>query len=104
MAAGAACWRAWAARRPSRSKPSSARRWPTSRAIRRRCEGFLHWLGLGSDELKRDPEQARDVVRVITVHGAKGLEAPIVFLADAGPRGTSRRGRIHWTDARCRRR
>jgi ATP-dependent helicase/nuclease subunit A len=62
-------------------------------------EGFLHWLGLGSDELKRDPDQARDVVRVTTVHGAKGLEAPIVFLADAGPRGASRRGRIHWTDA-----
>ena len=61
-------------------------------------EGFLHWLGLGSDELKRDPDQARDVVRVTTVHGAKGLEAPIVFLADAGPRGASRRGRIHWTD------
>ena len=61
-------------------------------------EGFLHWLGLGSDELKRDPDQTRDVVRVATVHGAKGLEAPIVFLADAGPRGASRRGRIHWTD------
>jgi ATP-dependent helicase/nuclease subunit A len=61
-------------------------------------EGFLHWLGLGSDELKRDPDQARDVVRVTTVHGAKGLEAPIVFLADAGPRGTSRHGRIHWTN------
>ena len=65
-------------------------------------EGFLHWLGLGSDELKRDPDQARDVVRVTTVHGAKGLEAPIVFLADAGPRGASRRGRIHWTDAEDR--
>ena len=60
-------------------------------------EGFLHWLGLGSDQLKRDPDLARDVVRVTTVHGAKGLEAPIVFLADAGPRGASRRGRIHWT-------
>ncbi|HEX6012023.1 MAG TPA: UvrD-helicase domain-containing protein, partial [Geminicoccaceae bacterium] len=59
-------------------------------------EGFLHWLCLGSDELKRDPEQARDVVRVATVHGAKGLEAPIVFLADAGPHGPSRRGRLLW--------
>ena len=61
-------------------------------------ESFLHWLGLGSDELKRDPEQARDVVRVTTVHGAKGLEAPIVFLADAGPRGRARRGRLLWSD------
>ena len=60
-------------------------------------QGFLHWLSLGSDELKRDPEQARDVVRVVTVHGAKGLEAPIVFLADAGPRQASRRGRLHWS-------
>ena len=36
-------------------------------------------------------EIARDEVRVMTVHGAKGLEAPIVILADtmtppAGPR------------------
>ena len=63
-------------------------------------EGFLHWLCLGTDELKRDPEKARDVVRVATVHGAKGLEAPIVFLADAGPRGRARSGRLLWSDPR----
>jgi len=34
-------------------------------------------------ELKRDLEQGVDKVRVMTVHGAKGLEARIVFLADA---------------------
>ena len=60
-------------------------------------QGFLHWLSLGAEELKRDPEQARDVVRVVTVHGAKGLEAPIVFLADAGPQQPSRRGRLVWS-------
>ncbi|MGE3292695.1 MAG: double-strand break repair helicase AddA, partial [Geminicoccaceae bacterium] len=60
-------------------------------------QGFLHWLSLGTDQLKRDAEQAGDVVRVVTVHGAKGLEAPIVFLADAGPRQASRRGRLHWS-------
>ena len=32
--------------------------------------------------VKRDMEGARDEVRVMTVHGAKGLEAPVVFLAD----------------------
>jgi ATP-dependent helicase/nuclease subunit A len=32
--------------------------------------------------VKRDMELARDEVRVMTVHGAKGLEAPIVVLAD----------------------
>lgn len=59
-------------------------------------QGFLHWLCMGSEELKRDPELARDVVRVTTVHGAKGLEAPIVFLADAGPHRPSRRNRLLW--------
>ncbi len=46
-------------------------------------EGFLHWLGQGETEIKRDLDQGgRDEVRVMTVHGSKGLEAPIVFLAD----------------------
>ncbi len=46
-------------------------------------QGFLHWLAAGAAEVKRDLEQGgRDEVRVLTVHGAKGLEAPIVFLPD----------------------
>ena len=46
-------------------------------------EGFLHWMETGEAEIKRDLEQARpDAVRVMTVHGAKGLEAPVVFLPD----------------------
>jgi ATP-dependent helicase/nuclease subunit A len=45
-------------------------------------EGFLAWLERGEDEIKRDHGGARDEVRVMTVHGAKGLEAPIVFLPD----------------------
>ncbi|HUN50608.1 MAG TPA: double-strand break repair helicase AddA [Candidatus Sulfotelmatobacter sp.] len=45
-------------------------------------EGFLHWLQAGETEVKRDMEQGRDEVRVMTVHGAKGLEANIVFLPD----------------------
>ncbi len=45
--------------------------------------GFLHWLRRGETEIARDLEHSgRDEVRVLTVHGAKGLEAPIVFLAD----------------------
>ena len=54
-------------------------------------QGFLAWLRAARAEVKRDMEMARDEVRVMTVHGAKGLEAPIVILADtttppAGPR------------------
>ncbi len=45
-------------------------------------QGFLAWLRAGSTEVKRDMDIARDEVRVMTVHGAKGLEAPIVILAD----------------------
>ena len=54
-------------------------------------QGFVAWLREARAEVKRDMEIARDEVRVMTVHGAKGLEAPIVILADtmtppAGPR------------------
>jgi ATP-dependent helicase/nuclease subunit A len=54
-------------------------------------QGFLAWLREARAEVKRDMEIARNEVRVMTVHGAKGLEAPIVILADtmtppAGPK------------------
>ena len=54
-------------------------------------QGFVAWVRAARAEVKRDMEIARDEVRVMTVHGAKGLEAPIVILADtmtppAGPR------------------
>jgi ATP-dependent helicase/nuclease subunit A len=54
-------------------------------------QGFVAWLRAARAEVKRDMEIARDEVRVMTVHGAKGLEAPVVILADtmtqpSGPR------------------
>jgi len=45
-------------------------------------QGFVAWLRAAKSEVKRDMEIARDEVRVMTVHGAKGLEAPIVILTD----------------------
>jgi len=45
-------------------------------------QGFLHWLSNSNSEIKRDMEQARDAVRIMTVHGAKGLQAKIVILPD----------------------
>lgn len=44
---------------------------------------FLAWFGQGEVEVKRDPTAPSNAVRVMTVHGAKGLEAPLVVLADA---------------------
>ena len=46
-------------------------------------QGFVAWLRAAKAEIKRDMEMDRDEVRVMTVHGAKGLEAPIVILADS---------------------
>lgn len=45
-------------------------------------QGFLHWLRLSGAEVKREAEAAGDLVRVMTAHGAKGLQAPLVILPD----------------------
>lgn len=45
-------------------------------------QGFLRWIQDSDVELKRDMEQGMDAVRIMTVHGAKGLEASIVFMPD----------------------
>ncbi|QZH75615.1 MAG: double-strand break repair helicase AddA [Erythrobacter sp.] len=46
-------------------------------------QGFIRWFDAGDGELKRENEGSGDLVRVMTVHGSKGLQAPIVILADA---------------------
>lgn len=45
--------------------------------------GFLAWFDAGDGELKREAGRSDGLVRVMTVHGSKGLQAPIVILADA---------------------
>lgn len=45
-------------------------------------QGFLRWLEQGDVQIKRDLEGGADAVRILTVHGSKGLQAPIVFLPD----------------------
>ncbi|HUD27766.1 MAG TPA: double-strand break repair helicase AddA [Novosphingobium sp.] len=45
--------------------------------------GFLAWFDAGDGELKREADNAAGLVRVMTVHGSKGLQAPVVILADA---------------------
>ncbi len=55
--------------------------------------GLLQWLAEGDLEVKRDLEHGeQDEVRIMTVHGSKGLQAPIVFLPDTVqlPRNTDR--------------
>ncbi len=60
-------------------------------------QGFMAWLRAADTEVKRDMEISRDEVRVMTVHGAKGLEAAAVFLVDttSSPSDTQRLRLIH---------
>jgi ATP-dependent helicase/nuclease subunit A len=60
-------------------------------------QGFMAWLRAADLEVKRDMEISRDEVRVMTVHGAKGLEAPVVFLVDttSSPADTQRLKLVH---------
>jgi ATP-dependent helicase/nuclease subunit A len=60
-------------------------------------QGFMAWLRLADTEIKRDMEISRDEVRVMTVHGAKGLEASVVFLVDttSSPSDTQRPKLVH---------
>jgi ATP-dependent helicase/nuclease subunit A len=44
---------------------------------------FIDWFARGEAEIKREQDPGRnDLVRIMTVHGAKGLQAPIVFIPD----------------------
>jgi len=60
-------------------------------------QGFMVWLRAADTEVKRDMEISRDEVRVMTVHGAKGLEAPVVIMVDTttSPSDTQRLRLIH---------
>jgi ATP-dependent helicase/nuclease subunit A len=44
---------------------------------------FLAWFSLGDVDVQRDPGAPANEVRVMTVHGAKGLQSPVVILADS---------------------
>ena len=45
-------------------------------------ERFTNWIEGESLEVKRDMELTSGSVRIMTVHAAKGLEAPVVFIAE----------------------
>jgi len=60
-------------------------------------QGFLSWIETGRTQIKRDLEQGRGEVRVMTVHGSKGLQGNIIFLPDTCSVPTSRHeSKLHW--------
>src|SRR2546421_330384 len=60
-------------------------------------QGFMAWLRAADTQTKRDMEISRDEVRVMSVPGAQGLEASVVFLVDttSSPSDTQRPKLIH---------
>ncbi|MCC5991627.1 MAG: double-strand break repair helicase AddA [Rhodobacteraceae bacterium] len=56
--------------------------------------GFLGWLEHGDVQIKRELDSAGNRLRVMTVHGAKGLEAPLVILPDTGDLRANERRQI----------
>ncbi len=65
-------------------------------------ESFVAAMSLSEIEVKRESDEAAPggtgEVRVMTVHGAKGLEAPIVLLPDTSSRATDRGGPLLETE------
>lgn len=60
---------------------------------------FMIWQQQDKIEIKREMEEAHSEVRIMTVHGAKGLQAPIVFLPDSVRNASSKRlPRLLWPD------
>ncbi len=49
-------------------------------------DGFLLWMQGGDATIKRQMGASAGRIRIMTVHGAKGLESPIVILPDTGDR------------------
>jgi len=72
-----------------------------SRALAHEREGapslarFITALAADDGQIKREMEAGRGEVRVMTVHGAKGLEAPIVFLPDTTQTPKNRSGGLY---------
>ena len=56
--------------------------------------GFLSWLESDDPEIKRQTEAGGQRIRVMTVHGSKGLEAPIVIMPDTADRKNDFKGQI----------
>ena len=81
----------------TRSTNFSNSHWAMSARRPPRCRASWRGCAPPTLEVKRDMEISRDEVRVMTVHGAKGLEAPVVFLVDttSSPSDTQRLRLIH---------
>lgn len=63
-------------------------------------QSFMQWIEADRIEVKRELEQSgADAVRLMTVHGSKGLQAPIVILPDTTRlANVKRESKLLWDD------
>lgn len=62
-------------------------------------QGFLQEQLTGTTEIKREQEEAGTQVRIMTIHAAKGLQAPVVILPDTITiNGANKTKRLLWPD------
>ena len=65
-------------------------------------QGFCRWLRSDDKDIKREHSASSNAVRIMTIHGAKGLEAPIVIMPDTmltpGGGAHSAGNRLLWPD------
>ena len=64
----------------------------------RELETFVHDMAATAVEVKREQDDGKGEVRVMTVHGAKGLEAPVVILPDTTTKAAAQGGPLMRTD------
>lgn len=62
-------------------------------------QGFTHWLRRSGAEVKREAGGAGEAVRVMTAHGAKGLQAPLVVIPDTVALPRPDEARLSWCAA-----
>ena len=60
--------------------------------------GFLGWMETDDLKIKRQVDSASNQIRVMTVHGSKGLESPIVIMPDTAKRNPPKSDRLIATD------
>ena len=60
--------------------------------------GFLSWVSTSGFEVKRQLSNQKNQIRVMTIHGAKGLESPIVILPETQKRKVEVRDKILTSD------
>ena len=60
--------------------------------------GFLQWFAADDLTIKRALDGQLNQIRVMTIHGAKGLESPLVILPDTAERRTPNTDKILKTD------